>query len=60
MMFIRVSRDVNATFYIDSQGKFYFVASDTFTHVDLPQITKLKKDSDIKEVRSVQIVTGSK
>lgn len=52
--------DINASFYISADKKFYFQTSKEFNVVDMPaHVTALKKNETARELRSVQIVTGA-
>ena len=51
---------VNASFYISSEDKFYFLTRDAFTQIDAPEhITNLKLEEEIGDLRTVQIITGA-
>ena len=52
--------DINASYYVSPDKKFYFVTRDAFTLVDMPEgVTGLQIDDDSGDVRTVQIVTGA-
>lgn len=55
-----LSDDINAAFYITPDKKFYFVGSDAFTEIPMPEhTTGLKLTETGSDVRTVQIVTGA-
>jgi len=55
-----LAEDAKWTFYISADKKFYFVDNLEFVATDLPdKITNLKKDEEIGDLRSVQIITGA-
>jgi len=52
--------DINASYYVSADNKFYFLTRDTFTQVDMPYgVTALTLEEDSADLRTVQIVTGA-
>lgn len=55
-----LAQDINASFYITPDKKFYFVTRDAFIQIDAPtHITNLQLEEDQGDMRTVQIVTGA-
>lgn len=55
-----LAQDINASFYITPDKKFYFVTRDAFTQIDAPtHITALQLEEEQGDLRTVQIVTGA-
>jgi len=52
--------DINASYFVSPDKKFYFVTRDAFVLLDVPpHVTALSVEDDAGEVRTVQIVTGA-
>jgi len=55
-----LAEDINASFYVSPDKKFYFVTRDAFEQIDAPEkITGLKLEEENGDLRTVQIVTGA-
>lgn len=56
-----LATDCNATFHVSANKVFSFIKRNEFEQVNAPEhITKLKKEEDSGELRTVQIITGAK
>jgi len=52
--------DINASYFVTPEKKFYFITRDAFTLVTMPEgVTGLQIEDDSADVRTVQIVTGA-
>ena len=55
-----LAEDVNASFYISGDKKFYFITRDAMPQITAPaHITRLKLSEENGELRTVQYVTGA-
>lgn len=55
-----LAEDINASYYVSADDKFYFVTRDAFDQMDAPEhITGLKIEEENGDLRTVQIVTGA-
>lgn len=55
-----LAEDVNASFYVSGDKKFYFITRDAMSQITVPaHITRLKLSEENGELRTVQYVTGA-
>jgi hypothetical protein len=55
-----LAEDINASFYVSADKKFYFVDKSSFVQINAPtHITGLKIEEEKGDMRTVQIVTGA-
>lgn len=55
-----LAEDINATYYISPDNKFYFLTRDAFIQIDAPEhITQLQLNEETGDLRTVQIVSGA-
>ena len=56
-----LAEDVNGSFYISSDKKFYFISREMFNNVEIPErITNLSFSENSSDMRNIQVVNRSK